>query len=65
FGSGRQEDSQPPVTVASGVCDGTTTFPVCGRLMPQLADQAAQTLKHTYTKDVPADTEQPRAHEHP
>ncbi|MGX1542563.1 hypothetical protein [Streptomyces adustus] len=40
-------------------------LPVCGRLMPQLADQAAQTLKHTYTKDAPADTEQPRAHEHP
>ncbi|MPY33525.1 hypothetical protein FNH09_20410 [Streptomyces adustus] len=40
-------------------------LPVCGRLMPQLADQAAQTLKHTYTKDAPGDTEQPRAHEHP
>ncbi|PIB05182.1 MULTISPECIES: hypothetical protein [Streptomyces] len=34
-------------------------------LMVQLADQVAQTLKHTKTEDAPADAGQPRQHERP
>ncbi|MET9513093.1 hypothetical protein ABZX62_32370 [Streptomyces flavidovirens] len=33
------------------------------RLMAQLADQVAQTLKRTQTNDCPADADQPRGHE--
>ncbi|MFI6494323.1 hypothetical protein [Streptomyces sp. NPDC050564] len=35
------------------------------RLMVQLADQVAQTLKRTHTEDSPADTSQPRRRERP